>query len=93
MYQLILSIICMTALLFNSVVSYLVRMESSINMFSSSKWTKIEDPHHLQDDHVIQAIFVLQYDSAEIEALEKVFNDVSNPTSQKYGKWLEVRTE
>ena len=74
------------------VVPDLIRMESSITVFSSSKWTKMEDPHHLQDDHVIKAIFVLQYDSAEIETLEKIFNDVSNPTSQNYGKWLEVRT-
>lgn len=95
MHNLILSIIYTTALL-NVVVAVvvpdLIRMESSITMFSSSKWTKIEEPHHLQDDHVIKAIFVLQYDSAEIETLEKIFNDVSNPTSQNYGKWLEVRT-
>ena len=95
MHNLILSIIYTTALL-NVVVAVvvpdLIRMESSITVFSSSKWTKMEDPHHLQDDHVIKAIFVLQYDSAEIETLEKIFNDVSNPTSQNYGKWLEVRT-
>lgn len=82
----------MTALLNTVVASDLVRMESSINMFSSSKWTKMEDPHHLQDDHIIKAIFVLQHDLVEIKALEKIFNDVSNPTSQNYGKWLEVRT-
>jgi hypothetical protein len=73
----------------SALVSNLVRMESSVNVFSSSKWTKLQS-HELKDDHVIQAIFVLQYDSAEIEALEQIFHDVSNPASENYGKWLEV---
>jgi len=70
----------------------LVKMEASVNVFSSAKWTKLE-PHHLKDDHVIQAIFVLQYDSAEIQALEQKFHDLSDPTSKNYGKWLQVRNE
>lgn len=86
-----ISLLLFFALLTESTLqSNLVRMESSVNIFSSSKWTKLQS-HELKDDHVIHAIFVLQYDSAEIEALEKIFHDVSDPASENYGKWLEVR--
>jgi len=65
-------------------------MESSVNVFSSSKWTKLES-NNLKDNHVIEAIFVLKYDSEEIEALERIFHDVSDPSSKNYGEWLEVK--
>jgi len=91
MYQLSILTIFLAFLHVSLSLPDVIHMESSVTVFTSSKWTKLE-PHHLKDDHVVQAIFVLQYDSAEIEVLEKMFHDLSEPTSKSYGKWVKVRT-
>jgi len=62
-----------------------VRMEPSVNVFSSSKWQLEKTPI---DNDVIKTTFVLKHDKAAMEAFERTLLDRSNPKSSNYGKWL-----
>lgn len=64
-----------------------VRMEPSVNVFSSSKWQLEKTPI---DNDVIKTTFVLKHDKAAMEAFERTLLDRSNPKSSNYGKWLKV---
>lgn len=65
-----------------------VRMEPSVNTFSSSKWMKEKS---LNENDIIKTTFVLKHDKSKVAAFEKTLLDLSTPTSKNYGKWLKVR--
>lgn len=64
-----------------------VRMEPSVNVFSSSKWLK--EKQSIEND-VIQTTFVLKHDKSATTEFERTLLDISNPKSPNYGKWLKV---
>ncbi len=64
-----------------------VRMEPSVNVFSSSNWLKEKV---IGENDIIKASFVLKHDPAAMEAFEKTVTDLSNPKSKNYAKWLTV---
>lgn len=64
-----------------------VRMEPSVNTFSSSKWLK--EKVAIEND-VLEATFVLKHDKAATAEFEKTLLDISNPKSPNYRKWLTV---
>ncbi len=64
-----------------------VRMEPSVNTFSSSMWLKEKT---LKDTDMVKAIFVLKHDDSSVRNFEKTLIDISTPSSANYGKWLKV---
>ena len=64
-----------------------VRMEPSINTFSSSRWIKEQVSN---ENDVIKTTFVLKHDKAAMQDFEKTLYDLSTPSSKNYGKWLSV---
>ena len=64
-----------------------VRMEPSINTFSSSKWLKEKT---INENDVIKTTFVLKHDKVAMQNFEKNLLDLSTPSSKNYGKWLKV---
>ncbi len=64
-----------------------VRMEPSVDVFSSSKWIKEKS---LKDSDVIKAVFVLKHEISQIKSFEKKLLDISSPKSANYGKWMKV---
>jgi len=65
-----------------------VRMEPSVNVFSSSNWLKEKV---INENDIIKTSFVLKHDPVAMEAFEKTVLDLSNPKSKNYAKWLTVR--
>lgn len=65
-----------------------VRMEPSVNVFSSSNWLKEKV---ISETDIIKTTFALKHDPVAMEAFEKTVKDLSNPKSKNYGKWLSVR--
>lgn len=70
-----------------TVSAELVRMEPSVNTFSSPGWLK-EKASALKETDMIKTIFVLKHDPAAMKEFEKTLLDLSTPTSPNYGKWL-----
>jgi Cu2+-containing amine oxidase len=64
-----------------------VRMESSVNQFSSPLWLKEKS---LKDTDLIKAIFVLKHEENSIKNFERTLLDISSPKSANYGKFLKV---
>jgi hypothetical protein len=64
-----------------------VRMEPSVNVFSSPNWLKEKV---INENDVIKTSFVLKHDKNAMAAFEKNLLDISNPKSKNYGKWLTV---
>ena len=64
-----------------------VRMEPSVNVFSSNHWLK--EKASIEND-VIQTTFVLKHDKAAVAEFERILVDRSNPKSENYGKWMKV---
>jgi hypothetical protein len=64
-----------------------VRMEPSVNTFSSTKWLK--EKASIEND-VIQTTFALKHNKAALADFERTLLDISNPKSANYGKWLSV---
>jgi hypothetical protein len=64
-----------------------VRMEPSVNKFSSSKW--VQEKTSIEND-VIQTNFVLKHDRAAMADFERLLLDHSNPKSPNFGKWMTV---
>jgi tripeptidyl-peptidase-1 len=62
-----------------------VRMEPSVNTFSSTKWLK--EKASIEND-VIQTTFALKHNKAALADFERTLLDISNPKSANYGKWL-----
>mmetsp|Transcript_17352 Transcript_17352/g.29335 ORF Transcript_17352/g.29335 Transcript_17352/m.29335 type:complete len:565 (+) Transcript_17352:65-1759(+) len=62
-----------------------VRMEPSVNVFSSSMWLKEKT---IDENSIIKATIVLKTDKSALEKFEKELLDLSTPTSANYGKWL-----
>eukprot|EP01038_Epipyxis_sp_PR26KG_P014206 gene14206-19060_t len=79
-------IVSLTLLFLSCVSSALVRMEPSVNTFSSSKWIRESS----NGDAVIKAVFVLKHDSDAMKKFEFNLLDTSNPKSSNYGKWLTI---
>ena len=65
-----------------------VRMEPSVDVFSSANWLK--ESRNIDND-IISTMFVLKHDAHRIEKFEKELIDISTPSSPSYGKWLSVR--
>lgn len=65
-----------------------VRMEPSVNVFSSPKWLK--EKASIEND-VLETTFVLKHDKVAMAEFEKNLLDISNPKSANFGKWLSVR--
>ncbi len=63
----------------------LLRMEPSINTFSSSKWLQ---ERKLSETDMVRAVFVLKHESAAVRQFEANLLDIANPRSKNYGKWL-----
>lgn len=66
-----------------------VRMEPSVNTFSSSKWLK---ERTINENDIIQTTFVLRHDKSKVADFEKTLLDLSTPSSKNYGKWLKVKS-
>jgi hypothetical protein len=64
-----------------------VRMEPSVNTFSSTKWLK--EKASIEND-VIQTTFALKHNKAALADFERTLLEISNPKSANYGKWLSV---
>jgi hypothetical protein len=65
-----------------------VRMEPSINLFSSRNWKKSDG---VDENASVKAIFVLKHNRDSIQQLDQKLMDLSNPSSKNYGKWMSVR--
>jgi subtilase family serine protease len=63
----------------------LVRMEQSVNQFSSSNWIF---ENTIIENTIIKAIFVLKHDESALKSFEENLLDISSPKSKNYGKWL-----
>ncbi len=64
-----------------------VRMEASVNQFSSPLWLKEKS---LKDTDLVKAIFVLKHEENSIKNFERTLLDISSPKSANYGKFLKV---
>jgi len=64
----------------------MVRMEPSVNHFTSSKWTR--ETRINTDDIFVNAVFVMKHCPFKMEKFEKQLLDLSTPSSTNYGKWL-----
>ncbi len=64
-----------------------VRMEPSVNTFSSTMWLKEKS---LKDTDFVKAVFVLKHDASSIKSFETKILDLSSPKSANYGKWMKV---
>jgi hypothetical protein len=64
-----------------------VRMEPSVNTFSSPNWIK---ERNLGEKDVIKAIFALKRSPAQVARLEQELLARSTPSNKLYGKWLSV---
>lgn len=80
-----LAVVLLVAVIVVASATDLVRMEPSVNTFSSSSWLKEKV---LPQDHVVNAIFVLKTDNTAVQNFEKTLLDISTPSSKNYGKWL-----
>jgi tripeptidyl-peptidase-1 len=83
--MMILTLLTVLAVLSSAVANY-VRMEPSVQTFTSSKWLK--ETAALGDDEVIRCVFVLKHDPAALQQFEHHLLDISTPSSVRYGKWL-----
>lgn len=63
--------------------SEFVRMEASVNTFSSTKWLKEKS---MNEEATIKTIFVMKQN--KLDGMEKLLKDVSSPSSAKYGQYL-----
>jgi len=63
----------------------LVHMEPSVNIFTSSMW--FQEP--IDRKQIIKLVFVLKHSRASIEKLENILLDISSPTSNNYGNWIQ----
>jgi len=63
----------------------MVRMEPSVDKFSSSNWI-LESS--IDETKVIKAIFVLKHEESALQSFEKNLLDISSPKSKNYGKWM-----
>jgi hypothetical protein len=73
-----------------SVLSDYVRMEPTVQTFSSSNWLK---ERALKSDDTVRAVFVLKHDPVAVQQFEQHLLDIATPSSPQYGKWLKVRTQ
>ncbi len=64
-----------------------VRMEPSVNTFSSQNWIKEKT---LTEKDTITAIFALKRSPAQVARLERELLARSTPSNSMYGKWLSV---
>jgi hypothetical protein len=71
-----------------SAVALDVRMEPSVNVFSSAKWLK---ENTLNENDIIKTTFVLRRDKAVLKEFERTLLDRATPKSKNYGKWLKVK--
>lgn len=62
-----------------------VRMEPSVNQFSSSRWLQEKIP---SEDSKLTAIFVLKHDKNSVEKFERNLLEISTPSNPRYGNWL-----
>jgi hypothetical protein len=85
--MLVLSLFTVLAVL-GSVLSDYVRMEPSVQTFSSSNWLK---EGALKSDDTVRAVFVLKHHPAAVQQFEQHLLDIATPSSRRYGKWLKVR--
>lgn len=81
-------VILIVAIIVVVAASANVRMEPSVNVFSSNMWLK--EPKPLNENDQIKMIFVLKHDSNKIKKFEHTLLDLSTPTSANYAKWLKV---
>lgn len=84
--RLILFLTAYLAMAVSSFETGRVRMEPSINIFSSKRWIKLTQPP--AGDAKVVAIFALKRDSETLKKFETNLLDLSTPSSPKYGKWL-----
>jgi hypothetical protein len=80
--SLFIAVVC-----FQAVFAEFIRMEPSVNTFSSKFWNH---EGKLGDDEVVKATFALKHNPAAREAFEKTFFEVSTPSHPRYGKFLTV---
>lgn len=64
-----------------------VRMEPSVNVFSSANWQKEKV---IDENEILKTTFVLKHDQAAMADFEKTLLDITNPQSKNYAKWLTV---
>lgn len=62
-----------------------IRMEPSVNTFSSSKWIK---EGALKDTDMVKAVFVLKHDPQAVAQFEKELLEMSTPSDPRYGNWF-----
>jgi hypothetical protein len=80
-------VIFVVAAILASIHAELVRMEPSVNVFSSRFWLK----ERTVDEYAsVRAVFALKHNRANMEELDHKLMDISNPNSQNYGKWMKV---
>jgi uncharacterized membrane protein YjjP (DUF1212 family) len=80
-------VVFVVAAILASIHAELVRMEPSVNVFSSRFWLK----ERTVDEYAsVRAVFALKHNRANMEELDHKLMDISNPNSQNYGKWMKV---
>lgn len=70
---------------FQAVFAEYVRMEPSVNTFSSKLW---RHERTLGDDEIVKAVFALKHDPAAVQAFEKNFFEISTPSHPRYGQFM-----
>jgi hypothetical protein len=80
-------VIFVVAAILASIHAELVRMEPSVNVFSSRFWLK----ERTVDEYAsVRAVFALKHNRGNMQELDQKLMDISNPNSQNYGKWMKV---
>jgi hypothetical protein len=87
--MLVLSLFTVLVVL-GSVLSDYVRMEPTVQTFSSSNWLK---EGALKSDDTVRALFVLKHDPAAVQQFEQHLLDIATPSSPRYGQWLKVSAQ
>ena len=82
----ILSSVTATSAVDKYQTSSRIRMEASVNKFSSKQWLQQTQPP--DEDAVVTAIFALKRDRVKADLFEKNLLGLATPHSPTYGKWL-----
>ena len=70
----------------SSYVDSRMRMEASVNIFSSDRWIRLtQQPDR---DATVTATFALKHSPEKHLEIESILMDLSTPNSANYGKWL-----